>query len=32
MGQDAREVHRIMGITQEAICPTRYRIMQNVKK
>ena len=32
MGLDDRDVRRIMGITQEAIRSTRYRIMQNVKK
>ncbi|MBQ7571999.1 MAG: hypothetical protein IJT19_07145 [Bacteroidaceae bacterium] len=32
MGMEDRDVHRIMGITQEAIRSTRYRIMQNTKK
>ena len=32
MGMEDRDVHRIMGITQEAIRSTRYRIMQNGKK
>ena len=32
MGQEDRDVRRIMGITQEAIRSTRYRIMQNGKK
>ena len=32
MGLDDRDVRRIMGITQEAIRSTRYRIMQNMKK
>ena len=32
MGLDDRDVRRIMGITQEAIRSTRYRIMQNGKK
>jgi hypothetical protein len=29
---DDRDIHRIMGITQEAIRSTRYRIQQNGKK
>ena len=32
MGLDDRDVRRIMGITQEAIRSTRYRIMHNMKK
>ena len=32
MGMDDKDVRRIMGITQEAIRSTRYRIMQNGKK
>ena len=32
MGLDDRDVRRIMGITQEAIRSTRYRIMQNGRK
>ena len=32
MGLDDRDVRRIMGITQEAIRSTRYRILQNMKK
>jgi hypothetical protein len=32
MGMDDKAVRRIMGITQEAIRSTRYRIMQNGKK
>ena len=32
MGMDDMDVRRIMGITQEAIRSTRYRIMQNGKK
>ena len=32
MGLDDRDVRRIMGITQEAIRSTRYRIVQNMKK
>ena len=32
MGMEDRDVRRIMGITQEAIRSTRYRIMQNGKK
>ena len=32
MGLEDRDVRRIMGITQEAIRSTRYRIMQNMKK
>ena len=32
MGLDDRDVRRIMGITQEAIRSTRYRIQQNMKK
>ena len=32
MGLEDRDVRRIMGITQEAIRSTRYRIMQNGKK
>ena len=27
-----KAVRRIMGITHEAICSTRYRIQQNTKK
>jgi len=27
MGMDDKDVRRIMGITQEAICSTRYRIL-----
>ena len=32
MGMEDRDVRRIMGITQEAIRSTRYRIVQNMKK
>ena len=32
MGMDDKAVRRIMGITQEAIRSTRYRIQQNMKK
>ena len=32
MGMEDRDVRRIMGITQEAIRSTRYRIQQNMKK
>ena len=32
MGMEDKDVRRIMGITQEAIRSTRYRIMQNGKK
>ena len=32
MGLDDRDIRRIMGITQEAIRSTRYRIVQNGKK
>ncbi len=32
MGLDDKAVRRIMGITQEAIRSTRYRIQQNTKK
>ena len=32
MGLEDRDVRRIMGITQEAIRSTRYRIQQNMKK
>ena len=32
MGMDDMDVRRIMGVTQEAIRSTRYRIMQNGKK
>jgi len=32
MGLDDKDVRRIMGITQEAIRSTRYRIQQNMKK
>ena len=32
MGMDDKDVRRIMGITQEAIRSTRYRIQQNMKK
>jgi hypothetical protein len=32
MGMDDKAVRRIMGITQEAIRSTRYRIQQNGKK
>ena len=32
MGIDDQAVRRIMGITQEAIRSTRYRIMQNGRK
>ena len=32
MGLDDRDVRRIMGITQEAIRSTRYRIQQSMKK
>ena len=32
MGMKDKNVRRIMGITQEAIRSTRYRIMQNTKK
>jgi hypothetical protein len=32
MGMDDKVVRRIMGITQEAIRSTRYRILQNGKK
>jgi hypothetical protein len=32
MGLEDRNVRRIMGLTQEAIRSTRYRIQQNVKK
>ena len=32
MGLEDRDVRRIMGITQEAIRSTRYRILQNGKK
>ena len=32
MGLEDRDIRRIMGITQEAIRSTRYRIMQNGKK
>ena len=32
MGLDDRDVRRIMGITQEAIRSTRYRIVHNMKK
>ena len=32
MGMEDRDVRRIMGITQEAIRSTRYRIMQNGRK
>ena len=32
IGLEDRDVRRIMGITQEAIRSTRYRIMQNGKK
>ena len=32
MGLDDRDVRRIMGITQEAIRSTRYRIIQNGRK
>ena len=32
MGMEDKDVRRIMGITQEAIRSTRYRILQNVKK
>ncbi len=31
MGMDDMDVRRIMGVTQEAIRSTRYRIMQNMK-
>ena len=32
MGMDDKAVRRIMGITQEVIRSTRYRIMQNGRK
>ena len=32
MGMDDKDVRRIMGVTQEAIRSTRYRIQQNMKK
>jgi tetratricopeptide (TPR) repeat protein len=32
MGLEDKDVRRIMGITQEAIRSTRYRILQNMKK
>ena len=32
MSMDDKDVRRIMGITQEAIRSTRYRIQQNTKK
>ena len=32
MGMEDKDVRRIMGITQEAIRSTRYRIQQNMKK
>ena len=32
MGMDDKDVRRIMGITQETIHSTRYRILQNGKK
>ena len=32
MGLDNRDVRRIMGITQEVIRSTIYRIQQNMKK
>jgi hypothetical protein len=32
MGMDDKAVRRIMGITQEAIRSTRYRILQNGRK
>ena len=32
MGMDDKPVRRIMGITQETIRSTRYRIMQNGRK
>ena len=32
MGMGDKDVRRIMGVTQEAIRSTRYRIMQNGKK
>ena len=32
MGMDNKAVRRIMGITQEVIRFTRYRIMQNGRK
>ena len=32
MGMDDKDVRRIMGITQEAIRSTRYRILQSMKK
>ena len=32
MGMEDKNVHRIMGITQETIRSTRYRIQQNTKK
>ena len=32
MGLEDRDVRRIMGITQEVIRSTRYRIQQNMKK
>ena len=32
MGMEDKDVRRIMGITQEAIRSTRYRIVQNMKK
>ena len=32
MGMDDKAVRRIMGITQEAIHSTRYRIQQNGRK
>ena len=32
MGLEDRDVRRIMGITQEAIRSTRYRILQNGRK
>jgi hypothetical protein len=32
MGMEDRDIRRIMGITQEAIRSTRYRILKNMKK
>jgi hypothetical protein len=32
MGMEDRDIRGIMGITQEAIRSTRYRIQQNMKK
>jgi hypothetical protein len=30
MGMDDKDVRRIMGITQEATCSTRYRIIRHL--